>query len=211
MGITAGVEDQHHLLCRNRLCEANPSCGFGAGRSAKEESAFMGRLSAFCISGQTWRSYVGILHRMPKPGSFASLACTLSEHLRARPKHLHLQGPACFGIISYIERLSVSACPLREGGSPKGRGWICPAGAESAKQNDGYEVISALTHIQRLRRRRKRASSAPQKPPLRGGSILRLCRGPSPRACMIGDRVTLRFKVLRLCRNWNPNDSAHKT
>ncbi len=30
---------------------------------------------------------MGILHRMPKPGSFASITCTLSEHLRARPKH----------------------------------------------------------------------------------------------------------------------------
>ena len=33
---------------------------------------------------------MGILQRMPKPGSFASIACTLSEHLRARPKHLRL-------------------------------------------------------------------------------------------------------------------------
>ena len=33
---------------------------------------------------------MGILQRMPKPGSFASIYCTLSEHLRARPKHLRL-------------------------------------------------------------------------------------------------------------------------
>jgi hypothetical protein len=33
---------------------------------------------------------VGILQRMPKPGSFASIACPLSEHLRARPKNFHL-------------------------------------------------------------------------------------------------------------------------
>ena len=38
----------------------------------------------------TRRSSVGILHRMPKPGPFASRSCTLSEHLRARPKHLRL-------------------------------------------------------------------------------------------------------------------------
>ena len=36
------------------------------------------------------KSYVGILQRMPKPGSFASIACPLSEHLRARPKDFHL-------------------------------------------------------------------------------------------------------------------------
>ena len=35
--------------------------------------------------GPARRSSVGILHRMPKPGSFASRSCTLSEHLRARP------------------------------------------------------------------------------------------------------------------------------
>ena len=35
-------------------------------------------------------SYVGILQRMSKPGSFASTACTLSEHLKARPKDIHL-------------------------------------------------------------------------------------------------------------------------
>ena len=61
------------------------------------------------------------------------------------------------------------------------------------------------------RRRRRSASSASQKPPLRGGSILRLWRGPSPRACMLWDRVPLRFKVLWLRRGWNPNDSAPKT
>ena len=40
--------------------------------------------------GPAQRSYVGILQRMPKPGSSASIYCTLSEHLRARPKHLCL-------------------------------------------------------------------------------------------------------------------------
>ena len=40
--------------------------------------------------GPARRSSVGILQRMPKPGSFASRSCTLSEHLRARPKHLRL-------------------------------------------------------------------------------------------------------------------------
>ena len=73
----------------------------------------MGRLSAFCISGQTWRSYVGILQRMPKPGPFASLACTLSEHLRARPKHLHLQGGRFMRIeSSVINCLLLAAYPL---------------------------------------------------------------------------------------------------
>ena len=43
---------------------------------------------------------MGILQRMPKPGPFASLACTLSEHLRARPKHFHLQGGTCFPLFS---------------------------------------------------------------------------------------------------------------
>ena len=53
---------------------------------------FNGQAKRLLYSGQTWTSYVGILHRMPKPGSFASIVCTLSEHLRARPKGLHLQG-----------------------------------------------------------------------------------------------------------------------
>ena len=55
---------------------------------------FDGQAKRLLYSGQTWKSYVGILQRMPKPGSFASIACTLSlsEHLRARPKHFHLQG-----------------------------------------------------------------------------------------------------------------------
>ena len=46
----------------------------------------MGSISANLDSAQ--RSSVGILQRMPKPGSFANITCTLSEHLRARPKHL---------------------------------------------------------------------------------------------------------------------------
>ena len=51
---------------------------------------FDGQAKRLLYSGQTWKSYVGILQRMPKPGSFASIACPLSEHLRARPKHLRL-------------------------------------------------------------------------------------------------------------------------
>ena len=51
---------------------------------------FDGQAKRLLYSGQTWKSYVGILQRMPKPGSFASLACTLSELLKARPKDVHL-------------------------------------------------------------------------------------------------------------------------
>ena len=44
----------------------------------------MGRLSANLQL--TRKSYVCILQRMHKPGSFASCSCTLGERLRARPK-----------------------------------------------------------------------------------------------------------------------------
>ena len=75
----------------------------------------MGRLSANLDSAQ--RSYVGILQRMPKPGSFASIYCTLSEHLRARPKHLCLwkrepatETFACF--MGRVIRIPTAAKPL---------------------------------------------------------------------------------------------------
>jgi hypothetical protein len=63
----------------------------------------MGRLRAFCIPVQTWTSYVGILQRMSKPGSFASIACTLSEHLKARPKDIHLQRALVNVILAKID------------------------------------------------------------------------------------------------------------
>ena len=63
---------------------------FGLPPFGQKGRRFDGQAKRLLYSGQTWRSYVGILQRMPKPGSFASIACTLSEHFRARPKHLHL-------------------------------------------------------------------------------------------------------------------------
>ena len=100
----------------------------------------MGRLSAFCISGQTWRSYVGILQRMPKPGSFASIACPLSEHLRARPKDLHLQGGTCLPVSSIVGVIHQNAGPWRRA-APKAQdglmGFVripCFAGPASTRQ-----------------------------------------------------------------------------
>ena len=50
-----------------------------------------------------------------------------------------LQGPAWVRIVSHgtlalLSRQPLKACPLREGGSPKGRGWICLVEAGPAKQ-----------------------------------------------------------------------------
>ena len=60
---------------------------------------------------------MGILHRMPKPGSFASRSCTLSEHLRARPKHLRLprKEPTVESVGRYggrVIRIPMAALPL---------------------------------------------------------------------------------------------------
>ena len=81
---------------------------------------FDGQAKRLLYSGQTWKSYVGILQRMPKPGSFASIACTLSEHLRARPKHFHLQGGTCcpeasLEVLTFQMSYPVPMQPLREG------------------------------------------------------------------------------------------------
>ncbi len=100
----------------------------------------MGRLSAFCISGQTWRSYVGILQRMPKPGSFASIACPLSEHLRARPKDLHLQGGTCLPVSSIVGVIHQNAGPWRRAAAKAQDGLMgfvripCFAGLASARR-----------------------------------------------------------------------------
>ena len=86
-------------------------------------------------------SSVGILQRMPKPGSFASRSCTPGEHLRARPKHIHLQGGTCLRLFFNYEITNsmqpfaalppdlnsqlfpYHAAPL-EKGRAKGAGWI---------------------------------------------------------------------------------------
>ena len=83
--------------CYSLRCFAAPASkrrihppAFGLPPFGLKGRRFDGQAKRLLYSGQTWKSYVGILQRMPKPGSFASIACTLSEHLRARPKHLHL-------------------------------------------------------------------------------------------------------------------------
>ena len=79
------------------VCFAEPASvrrihplAFGLPPFGLEGRRFDGQAKRLLYSGQTWKSYVGILQRMPKPGSFASIACPLSEHLRARTKDFHL-------------------------------------------------------------------------------------------------------------------------
>ena len=79
-----------YLLRRFRLFKADPSPGLWPPPFGLKGRRFDGQAKRLLYSGQTWKSYVGILQRMPKPGSFASIACPLSEHLRARPKDFHL-------------------------------------------------------------------------------------------------------------------------
>ena len=85
----------------------------------------------------TRRSSVGILQRMPKPGSFASRSCTLSEHLRARPKHLRLprKEPPAESIARFmarVVRILTAAKPRidsllpREGGGAAGKSTLRP-------------------------------------------------------------------------------------
>ena len=70
---------------------------------------------------------MGILQRMPKPGSFASIACTLSEHLRARPKHLRLprKEPPAESIARFMARdvrIPTAAKPQKHPSLPSLRG-----------------------------------------------------------------------------------------
>ncbi len=64
------------------------SVAYGATAGPRKEGALV--CSKGTNLGPARGSSVGILQRMPKPGSFASRSCTLSEHLRARPKHPRL-------------------------------------------------------------------------------------------------------------------------
>jgi hypothetical protein len=64
------------------------SVAFGATAGPQEEGVLLCSIDANL--GPVRGSSVGILQRMPKPGSFASISCTQSEHLRARPKHPRL-------------------------------------------------------------------------------------------------------------------------
>ena len=88
-----------------------------------------------------------------------------------------LQGPAWLGWsnngdVTFM-RLTSSTCPLREGGGPKGRGWIRLEEAKSAEQGNKKTELGFEE-----RELRFRGFAA---------SILRLWRGPSPRACMLTD------------------------
>ena len=75
---------------------ANPSPLGSSGRATK------GRLFYVQYKSQLAPG-LGILHRMPKPGSIASLACTLSEHLRARPKYLCLPEEGAFFCVNFAD------------------------------------------------------------------------------------------------------------
>ena len=91
----------HPLSLRQlRLRRIHP-LPFGLPPFSLKGRRFDGQAKRLLYSGQTWKSYVGILQRMPKPGSFASIACPLSEHLRARPQDFHLQGGTL-----YVERVT---------------------------------------------------------------------------------------------------------
>jgi hypothetical protein len=67
--------------------------------------------------------------------------------LRAEERELRSRGFAaksCMQLVIYILRKSVSKCPLREGGSPKGGGWIRLEEAGSAKQRDSAKAESGF-------------------------------------------------------------------
>ena len=72
------------------------------------------------------RSSVGILQRMPKPGSFASITCTLSEHLKSPAEGLpSLRGRGVPEITieysTFIVRNPLSMQPLGEGARQRRR------------------------------------------------------------------------------------------
>ena len=109
------IDGMRESLCCAGLASArriHPQA-FGLPPFGLKGRRFDGQAKRLLYSGQTWKSHVGILQRMPKPGSFASIACPLSEHLRARPKGFHLQGGTLLWLFSIYVVIPKHAGPWR--------------------------------------------------------------------------------------------------